>query len=157
MDWKKVLIESGIWLVQAYSITVVLAAACIWVLARRTVWGRQFWALAADYFSPRRSWRPLAALALILFLTLCGVRLEVLFSNWYNTMYTALQKLDESGFWGAMLLFAVLASVHVARSLFDFYVQQAFTIRWRAWLNEKLLSRWLDKQVYYRSQYLDTS
>src|SRR3546814_7306251 len=114
-----------------------------------------FWALAAGYFSPRRSWKPLATLALILFLTLCAVRLEVLFSNWYNTMYTALQKLDESGFWGAMLLFAVLATIHVARSLFDFYVQQAFTIRWRVWLNEKLLGNWLDKQAYYRSQYLD--
>src|SRR3546814_1869803 len=45
-----------------------------------------FWALAAGYFSPRRSWKPLATLALILFLTLCAVRLEVLFSNWYNTM-----------------------------------------------------------------------
>src|SRR5690606_5516157 len=109
------------------------------------------------YFSPKRSWRPLATLALILFLTLCGVRLEVLFSNWYNTMYTALQKLDEAGFWGAMLLFAVLATVHVVRSLFDFYIQQAFTIRWRVWLNETLLSQWLDKQTYYRSQYLDTT
>lgn len=155
MNWTEALIESGIWLIQAYSITLVVAVSCIWVLARRTVWGRQFWALAAGYFSPRRSWKPLATLALILFLTLCAVRLEVLFSNWYNTMYTALQKLDESGFWGAMLLFAVLATIHVARSLIDFYVQQAFTIRWRVWLNEKLLGNWLDKQAYYRSQYLD--
>src|SRR3546814_727942 len=132
------------------------AAATIWVLARFTVWGRQFWALTAPYFSPRRQWRPLAALALILFLTLCAVRLEVLFSTWYNTMYTALQKLDSSGFWAAMLLFAVLAAIHVVRSLIDFYMQQAFTIRWRVWLNEKLLGLWLDRQSYYRSQYLDT-
>src|SRR5690606_34717765 len=71
-------------------------------------------------------------------------------------MYSALQKLDEAGFWTAMLLFAILAAVHVLRSLIDFYVQQAFTIRWRVWLNEKLLGQWLDRQSYYRSQYLDT-
>src|SRR5690606_7966037 len=71
------------------------------------------------------------------------------------TMYTALQDLDESGFWSAMLLFAGLATIHVARSLFDFYIQQAFTIHWRIWLNEKLLGSWLGKQAYYRSQYLD--
>src|SRR3546814_2585158 len=35
-------------------------------------------------------------------------------------------------------------------------MQQAFTIRWRVWLNEKLLGLWLDRQSYYRSQYLDT-
>ena len=68
----------------------------------------------------------------------------------------ALQKLDESGFWLAMLLFAILATVHVVRSLVDFYIQQAFVIRWRVWLNERLLQRWLDDQAYYRSQYLDT-
>lgn len=156
MNWNNALLESGVWLVQAYVITLALAAASIWALARYTVWGRQFWTLAADYFSPRRNWRPIAVLALILFLTLCAVRLEVLFSAWYNTMYTALQKLDESGFWLAMLLFAILATVHVVRSLVDFYIQQAFVIRWRVWLNERLLQRWLDDQAYYRSQYLDT-
>ena len=86
MNWDTALIESGVWLVQAYSITLVLSAITIWGLARFTVWGRQFWNLAAEYFSPRRNWRPLAGLALILFLTMCAVRLEVLFSNWYNSM-----------------------------------------------------------------------
>ncbi|MFW7342422.1 ABC transporter ATP-binding protein/permease [Pollutimonas sp. H1-120] len=155
MNWNNVLMDSGIWLAQAYAITVAMAAATIWGLARFTIWGRQFWALAAEYFSPRRHWRPLATLALILFLTLCGVRLEVLFSAWYNTMYSALQKLDSAGFWTAMLIFAILATAHVIRSLIDFYMQQAFTIRWRVWLNEKLLGQWLDGRSYYRSQYLD--
>lgn len=157
MDWKTALMDSGIWLAKAYAATIAIAIVTVWLLSRHTVWGRQFSALAADYFSPRRHWRPIATLAFILLLTLCAVRLDVLFSDWYNTMYTSLQQLDEAGFWMAMLLFAVLASVHVLRSLLDFYVQQAFTIRWREWLNEKLLSQWLDKQSYYRSQYLDTA
>jgi putative ATP-binding cassette transporter len=70
-------------------------------------------------------------------------------------MYTSLQKLDEAAFWMAMWLFAALATVHVVRSLIDFYVQQAFTIHWRVWLNEKLLSLWLERQAYHRTQYLD--
>ncbi|HUH40458.1 MAG TPA: ABC transporter ATP-binding protein/permease, partial [Castellaniella sp.] len=119
---------------------------------RFTRWGGQFWQLSKGYFSPRRSWRPLAGVALILLLTLGAVRLDVLFSNWYNTMYTALQDLNESRFWFAMVLFALLAAVHVVRSLFDFYVQQAFIIHWRTWLNETLLTRWMDGQAYYRGQ-----
>ncbi|MGB3290336.1 MAG: ABC transporter ATP-binding protein/permease [Burkholderiaceae bacterium] len=154
MDWNKALADSGIWVAQAYAITLALSTVVIWGLARYTTWGRQFWALASAYFSPRHSWRPLATLALILFLTLCGVRLEVLLSYWYNTMYNSLQTLDEKAFWGAMLLFAILAGTHVLRSLIDFYVQQAFTIRWRLWLNERLLGQWLERQAYYRSQYL---
>ena len=154
MNWNQALLESGLWLLKAYVITTVLLSLTVFGLARFTVWGRQFWNLAGDYFSPKRSWKPILTVALILFLTLCAVRLDVLFSNWYNSMYTSLQKLDEAGFWLAMWLFAVLATIHIARSLIDFYVQQAFTIHWRVWLNERMLSRWLEKQAYYRTQYL---
>lgn len=155
MDWKQALLESGIWLAQAYAITLVAAALAVWFLARGTVWGRQFWALSGDYFSLRRSWKPLAGIALILLLTLAAVRLQILFSNWYNALYSSLQALDVQAFWLAMWLFAVLATVHVLRALFDFYVQQAFILHWREWLNDKLLNGWLNKQVYYRSQYLE--
>ncbi|WP_368642054.1 ABC transporter ATP-binding protein/permease [Castellaniella ginsengisoli] len=154
MQWQDALIESGLWLAKAYALTLLFGAATVWGLMRFTHWGRQFRRLSAGYFSPRRSWKPLAGVALILLLTLAAVRLDVLFSNWYNTMYSALQELDEPGFWAAMLLFSLLAAIHVIRSLFDFYVQQAFIVHWREWLNEQLLSRWMQGQAYYRSQSL---
>jgi putative ATP-binding cassette transporter len=154
MQWQDVLLESGLWLAKAYALTLLVGIATVWGLMRFTRWGRQFRRLSAGYFSLRRSWKPLAGVSLILLLTLAAVRLDVLFSNWYNTMYSALQKLDEPGFWAAMLLFALLAAVHVVRSLFDFYVQQAFVVHWREWLNEQLLSRWMQGQAYYRSQAL---
>ncbi len=155
MDWTQALLESGIWLAKAYVITLLASMLAIWFLARRTVWGRQFWALSGGYFSPTRSWRPLAGVALILLLTLAAVRLDILFSNWYNELYSSLQALDSKAFWMAMWLFAVLATAHVLRALFDFYVQQAFILHWREWLNDKLLQGWLQQQVYYRSQYLE--
>lgn len=154
MHWQDTLTESLIWIAQAYVLTIVIAAIVIWALVKFTRWGWQFWFLSAAYFSPKRSWKPLAGVALILLLTLTAVRIDVLFSNWYNTMYSALQNLDSAGFWAAMLLFSLLATIHVVRSLFDFYVQQAFIIHWREWLNEVLLSRWMQKQSYYRSQAL---
>lgn len=155
MNWKQELINSGLWIAQAYSITLVCFGLGAWLLAQRTVWGRQFWQLSGAYFSPRRSWRPLLTIALVLLLTLAGVRLQVLFSNWYNTMYSALQGLDEAGFWLAMWLFAALASTHVIRSLLDYYVQQSLIIHWRSWLNDQLLARWVDGQAYYRTQHLE--
>ena len=135
MNWTQALLESGLWLAKAYIITLVVSALSIWFLSRRTVWGRQFWALSGEYFLPWRhtsqsssdsvhanagggSWRPLAGLALILLLTLAAVRLQILFSNWYNELYSSLQNLDSQAFWMAMWLFAVLASVHVVRALF---------------------------------------
>lgn len=154
MAWQDILIESGLWLAKAYVLTVLAGVITVWGLRRYTRWGEQFWRLSAEFFSPRRNWRPLAGVALILLLTLAAVRLDVLFSNWYNAMYSALQALNAPGFWAAMLLFALLAAVHVVRSLFDFYVQQAFVVHWREWLNERLLKNWMDQQAYYRSQSL---
>jgi putative ATP-binding cassette transporter len=151
VDWQADVVASALWLARAYAITLVLSAIGGWAVVHFTRWGRQFWHLSAGYFLSRKSWPIWLWLAFILLLTLGAVRVDVLFSNWYNTMYSALQKLDAHGFWAAMILFGVLAAIHVVRSLLDFYVQQAFTIHWREWLNERLLSRWLEKQAYYRS------
>lgn len=155
MNWTQELINSGVWIAKAYSITVVCFGLIAWGLARRTVWGRQFWQLSGAYFLPSRSWRPLLSVALILLLTLAGVRLQVLFSNWSNTMYSSLQDLNEAGFWLAMWLFAALATIHVVRLLLDYYLQQALVIHWRSWLNDRLLARWVDEQAYYSTQHLE--
>lgn len=56
-----------------------------------------------------------------------------------------------------LLVFAVLATIHVARTLLNFYLRQAFLIRWRAWLTDAMIARWLAKQSYFRSQYVEGS
>lgn len=155
MDWTHQLSASAIWLAEAFLITLAVSAIGCWLLIRRTVWGAQFWRLAKPFLHPKNGWRPLLTVLLILLLTLAGVRLSVLFSNWYNGMYSSLQNLDEKAFWTSMLLFAVLASVHVGRALFDFYIKQAFVLRWRESLNETLLQKWLDRQAHYRSNFLE--
>lgn len=154
MNWNEALSTSILWVLKAYGITLVLFVASGWFLVTTTQWGRQFWRLTGAYFAPRRSWRPLLGLALILFLTLCAVRVDVLFSDWYNSMYTALQQLDAKAFWFCIGVFSVLAAVHIVRALLGFYVKQSFAIYWRAWLNEKLLADWLGNQAYYRSLHL---
>lgn len=154
MDWNREIIDSLRWLAIVFSLSLIGFSALIWLLARTTHWGKQFWQLAWPYFNPRRNWRPLANLAVILFMTLFAVRMNVLFSFWYNGFYSALQKLDVSLSWFFIGLFGILATVHVLRALLNYYLQQAFEIHWRVWLNERLLARWLDHQGYYRSQHL---
>ena len=112
--------------------------------------------MAGHYFNPKEKPLTIITFAIILLLSLFGVRISVLFSNWYNTMYTALQKLDENTFWIQMIVFSVLAAIHIVRALLSYYLQQRFTIKWRETLNEEMLSRWMDKKSYYRSYYLDT-
>ncbi|WP_341677602.1 ABC transporter ATP-binding protein/permease [Niveibacterium sp. SC-1] len=154
MDWNQELLNSALWLLKAYAITLVGFAALIVALARFTVWGRQFWAISGGYFSPKRSWKPLAGLALMLLFVLFAVRMNVLFSYWYNGFYSALQGLDQKGFWFYMKLFAILATVHVARALLNAYIRGSFTIHWRTWLNARLVDQWMDQRGYYLGRFV---
>jgi len=45
--------------------------------------------------------------------------------------------------------------VHVVRTLADSYVGQAFDIRWRVWLNDRLTRDWLGAGAYYRGHFVD--
>lgn len=155
LNWQQQLAESALWLVRAFGISAVALAVVTLILARTTAWGRKFWRLAWPYLTPRRSWRPMLTLALLLFLAMFAVRMTVLFSFWYNGFYSALQALDQTVFWHFLGIFAVLATVHVVRSLADSYVGQAFDIHWRVWLNERLTRDWLGAGAYYRGHFLD--
>lgn len=154
MNWQQQLAESALWLARAFGITAVALALITIVLARTTDWGRKFWRLAWPYLTPRRSLKPMLTLALLLLLAMFAVRMTVLFSFWYNGFYSALQALDQTAFWRFLGIFAVLASVHVVRSLADSYAGQAFDIHWRVWLNERLTRDWLGAGAYYRGHFL---
>ncbi len=143
LNWQQQLAESGLWLARAFGISAIALMLVGGLLARYTDWGRKFWRLARPYLDPRRSWQPLLTLALLLFLAMFAVRMTVLFSFWYNGFYSALQALDQSAFWRFLGIFSVLACVHVVRTLADSYAGQAFDIRWRVWLNDRLTRDWL--------------
>ncbi len=154
MDWNNELLASLIWLAQTFVISLIGLAVTVVALSRYTQWGRQFRRITSAFFDPSRSKRPLLWLALIVFMTLFAVRLNVLFSFWYNGFYSAMQNLDAKAFWLMLAVFAVLATIHVARALTNFYLQQAFQIRWRLWLTNTLIERWMGHQGYYRSQFV---
>jgi putative ATP-binding cassette transporter len=154
MDWNHELLASGIWLSFAFALSLIGLFFSVFALSHWTLWGRQLKRLAWPYFQPTRSILPLALLALIIILTLFAVRLNILFSFWYNGFYSAMQNLDAKAFWFMLFVFSILATVHVARALLNFFLQQAFLVRWRIWLTHDLMRGWLVNQAYYRSQYL---
>ena len=44
--------------------------------------------------------------------------------------------------------------LYIVIAVYAIYLRQAVQIKWRTWLTDAYLSRWLDKQVYYRLQVL---
>ncbi len=61
----------------------------------------------------------------------------------------------KDGFWFSMLVFSILATIHVARVMLDLFLMQRFMLRWRAWLTDRLTGDWLDGKAYYRARFID--
>ena len=155
LDWSTEWFTSLVWILGVSVATAIGCAVLVALLSRYTRWGRQFRRLAFAYFSPRGEggWRPLLTVLLVLLLAIASVRLNVLFSYYSNGLFTALQELDAGGFWFFIGIFCILATIHVIRVLFEFYVQQALIIRWRVWLNDRIVEDWTDGRAYHRGRY----
>jgi putative ATP-binding cassette transporter len=154
MDWHNQLLASLVWLGETFAISLIGMTTLVGALCHFTEWGRNVKRITWDYFKLSHGKSPLIRLSLITFMTLFGVRMEVLFSFWYNGFYSAMQKLDATAFWNMLFVFAILATIHVGRALLSFYLRQALSIRWRVWLTHTLLDRWLAGQTYYREQFV---
>ena len=159
VDWSTEWFNSIVWIVGVSAVAALASALVGWVLARTTVWGRQFRRLAFPYFSPRgdRGWAPLLNVLGVLVLNIAGVRVQVVNSYIVNGLYTALQQGDPAEFGRFVAIFAVLSVVALAQVLFTFYFEQRLVIQWRVWLNDRVVGDWLDGAAYYRSRYTDSA
>lgn len=149
MNWTQELLNSFYWIIRVMGIIFIAAPLISLLLIKMTKWGWQFWFLSADYFSIKRSIKPIAYFFTVLFFSLLTVRIDILLSEWNKALYNALQHLDAAEFWTQIAVFSVLATVHIANALLIYYVQKAFTIHWRKWANEATLDKWLANQAYY--------
>ena len=119
--------------------------------ARGGFW-RDFWALFKPYWTSEERARACLLLAVIATLTLASVYMDVLFNRWYNLFYNALQAKNKLEFFHQMWRFGVLATCYVVIGVYATYLTQMLQIRWRRWLTESYLQRWLADRTYYRMQ-----
>lgn len=146
---------SIIWVLRTLIVIAVAFSFAVLLIVRYTHWGGQFWSIAKGYVSPKRSVRPLLLFTLIVSLALADVRLTLVYSSWYNEMYSALQAFDEKTFWIQIVIFCVIASSAVIIALVSYYIEQCFSINWIEWLNKEMLEKWSANQAYYKMQLMD--
>jgi vitamin B12/bleomycin/antimicrobial peptide transport system ATP-binding/permease protein len=155
VDWSTEWFTSLVWIVGVTLAAAVGSWLIGWLLTRSTAWGRQFARLAFPYFSPRgpERWRPLLTALGVLALAIASVRLAVLNSYINSGLFTALQELDAGAFARYVGIFAVLSIGFLTQALLAFYLQQRLIIRWRVWLNDRIVDDWLDGGAYHRGRY----
>ncbi|CQR72816.1 ABC transporter ATP-binding protein/permease [Sporomusa ovata] len=115
------------------------------------------WQLARGYWFSEEKWRARGLTAVIVTLNLAYVYISVLFNNWYNRFYNALQNFDSEEFFSAQLEFSVLAGIYIIVAVYQLYLQQMLEINWRRWMTQQYLDSWLAKRTYYRLQLIENN
>ena len=171
LDWGREVIPSLIWIARAWAITAAATVVALVLIARFTLWGRQYWRVTRGYFTGRASVVVWLWLGVLLLSTMISVRINVLLSYQGNDLMESLQMAftaggegDDvarrsaiSGFYTSLIIFGILATLYISRIMLDLYLTQRFIIRWRSWLTDRLTTDWLDDRAYYRSRFTDTN
>jgi vitamin B12/bleomycin/antimicrobial peptide transport system ATP-binding/permease protein len=111
---------------------------------------KDFTRIAVPYFQSEDRWAGRGLLVSVISLQLFQVWLNVRFNAWYNTFYTALQNKDWNTFIWQIGVFSLLAAFFIVSAVYQLYLQQWLIIRWRKWLTNRYVNRWLDQGVHYR-------
>ncbi|MBS1180256.1 MAG: bacA 2 [Proteobacteria bacterium] len=123
------------------------------------------WRLAIPYFKERQQgelafrwfkirlqerWIGLGFLGLILSLNVAQVYLNVQFNSWYNRFYTAMQDRNGPTFWTELVFWCVIVAPLITSLVVEVYLTNWLRIRWRDWMTEHFVNRWMSNANYYR-------
>ena len=117
---------------------------------------REAWSLAWPYWMSDEKWAARGLLAAVVTLNLTSVWINVRLNLWNRDFYDALQQYDWARFWWQLAVFCMIAAAWITVAVYQLYLRQILHIRWRRWMTERFLKRWLNAQAYYRIQ-LDQS
>jgi vitamin B12/bleomycin/antimicrobial peptide transport system ATP-binding/permease protein len=112
--------------------------------------------LIVPYWSSEERWSARLLLAVIMAMNLGMVYIQVRINSWTRDFYNVLQSLDKGAFLKELLIFSGLATAYIIQAVYMLYLNQMLQIRWRRWLTEDYLSRWLQRHTFYRLQLTDT-
>jgi vitamin B12/bleomycin/antimicrobial peptide transport system ATP-binding/permease protein len=112
------------------------------------------WRIAIPYFRSEDAWPGRLLLGAVIGIELATVGIAVLFNQWNNRFYTALQDRNWDGFVSELLYFCVLAAIYIVLAVYQLYLNQWLQIRWRRWLTAGFLGHWLEGSNHYRMQLL---
>ena len=120
--------------------------------------GHGFWLrflrLAGPYFNSEERWIARSLLVGVIALTLLQIAIAVRLNVWNRDFFNALDKRDWNLFVAQMGTFAMLLGAAMGIAVYQAYVKQLLQVRWRRWLNDELVGRWLAENRYYQLNFI---
>ncbi|MDR2626140.1 MAG: ABC transporter ATP-binding protein/permease [Zoogloeaceae bacterium] len=121
--------------------------------ARRASWREWLaaaWRLLQPYWVSEDRWRGRGLLALVIGIDLARTYLSVRISYWQRDYWDALAEHNLAAFWNLMWVYIVIIAILSVSDAARTWFFQALEMRWRAWVTDVFLHRYLDETAYYR-------
>jgi putative ATP-binding cassette transporter len=112
---------------------------------------RRFWATARGFWSAPNTWKIAWLMTATLIALVIGQLIfQYQLNVWNKTIFDALEKKDSAIVLTQALFFIPLAAGSIAVAVCIVYARMRTQRRWRAWLTEHTMTRWIHKGRYYQ-------
>lgn len=111
------------------------------------------WELIKSYWQSEQKVFAYIFLIATLLMTVLLVGLDTALNYWYKYFYDALQVYNKGEVYDLIAIFFFIAGLYIVMAVYRYYMQSYLGLRWRRWLTDQFLDRWLAKRSYY---YLET-
>src|ERR1051325_3971228 len=112
---------------------------------------RRFWRTARGFWSSEKSWKVAWLMTACLIALVIGQLIfQYQLNLWNKAIFDALEKKDSATVLRQAMIFIPLAAGSIAVAVCVVYARMRTQRRWRAWLTEHTMTRWLAKGRYYQ-------
>src|SRR5258708_1743286 len=112
---------------------------------------RRFWRTARGFWSAPNSWKVAWLMTATLIALVVGQLIfQYQLNVWNRMIFDALEKKDSATVLRQAIIFIPLAAGSIAVAVAIVYARMRMQRRWRAWLTEHTMTRWLAKGRYYQ-------
>lgn len=113
------------------------------------------WQLLKTYWQSKEKFFAYSVLFFVLLMTMTIVGFSVLLNYWYNYFYNALQAYDKQSVLDLIVIFMFIVAVLIVIQVYRYYLQAYLGLRWRRWLTNQFLDRWLQNKSYFYLENFD--
>jgi putative ATP-binding cassette transporter len=111
------------------------------------------WVLTKGYWASDERWSARLLLTTVIGLNLGLVGVNVLQNQANGALFTALQQRNAAGFYRALVIVISLIVLYLAVAVLRVYLDQTLQLRWRRWLTDQYVTRWLADRTFYRMRF----
>lgn len=117
---------------------------------RRKYMLRRFWHTAGRFWTDPKSYMAWMLSGLLLAIILLNLAAAVAMNQWNRSIFDALEKKQAATVLTLSMVYVVILGVSVGFSVIHVYARMTLQRRWRKWLTDILVDRWLKSGRYYQ-------